>query len=589
MKRLVLTMKYAFLAFLKVFSFNKWVVIISIFVYFVVACQSNANIFLSKFIVDNLSINDFNLLAKAILVLILLQIIRLLLESYSQYKNNQLNLAFSIHCENELINLVAKTELLDKEHPKYTGDFSYWSFINSKYIHSYSIFTELIQQCFITIFSLFYLLKSNFFIALFAVLVGTLKGVHDLRAVNQRVEFNEQLQRNSRSHHYYFDLLTGTSTQKEMTLFQLTEYFKGKWMQKKILVNNLSLKLDVLNLKRYASGELLTMVSSGIVIAITAFLINKGSLTIGDYVGITMALAMTESNLTLVFRSFATLTENASYIEKLKSIEGNVQSASRIKEKSKPIAFSFQRDIRIQNLTFCYPNQDKPALIGLNAKIKKGETVVILGENGSGKSTFAKLLLGLYKSEGDSIFYDDVSIHRIDQISMWKKTSAIFQDFTKYMTTVRDNIAVGDINEVENTSKLNEILVKMGLANAFQYGLDTNLGSLEDDAVNLSGGQWQRLALSRVFIRDEDELIIFDEPTSALDPISEVQFMNEILDHCNGKTLIIISHRIGVARRADRIFVIENGYIEESGTHHDLLLQQGRYYEMWHQQKQWYE
>lgn len=191
--------------------------------------------------------------------------------------------------------------------------------------------------------------------------------------------------------------------------------------------------------------------------------------------------------------------------------------------------------------------------------------ITILGENGSGKSTLIKLLLGLYQSKDDSIFYDGVSIRELDRTGMWEKTSAVFQDYIKYMTDVRDNIAVGNVAEANNTYKLHAVLEKVGLSKTFKHGLDTKLGMLEDSAVNLSGGQWQRLALSRVFVSDVHELVVFDEPTSALDPVSEVRLMDEILHYCQGKTVLMVSHRVGIAKRANRIFVIQGGRIAESG------------------------
>lgn len=578
-----------FLAFHKVYRFNRSVVILGLFIALFASIQSNLNIFLSKTIVDYLTSNHLVMLLICISALILLQLFQMLLSSYGQLKSTKLSKDFAIHCENELIELVANTELIEKEHPKYKGDFSYWSYINSKYYQSYVTITELGKYSFMSILSLYYLFYSYWIIGIMALGVGILKGWYDLRAVHQRVFLNEEIMRKSRSHHYYFDLLTGSASQKEMMLFQLFNYFRGKWKTKKREVNGLELQLETLNLKRTVIGNLFSLVNMALIIGITAFLINKGLLTVGDYVGITMALTLTESNISFLFRSISQLTENETHMQKLKRIEDMVHGATRLQQRENAKPFIFQDSIRIEHLTFQYPNRDEPAVYDLHAKIKKGETIAILGENGSGKSTFIKLLLGLYRSQNDSIYVDGVNLRDIDRTDMWRKTSAIFQDYVQYMTDVRDNIAVGNISDIENTSKLNAVLEKMGLSKAFKNGLDSRLGFLEDDSINLSGGQWQRLALSRVFIREQDELVVFDEPTSALDPVSEIQLMDEILQHCQNKTVVLISHRVGVARQADRIFVMDHGTIAESGTHEELLLQDGIYSQMWHQQKQWYE
>ncbi len=589
MKTFANTIRCAGQAFFKVYRFNKTIVLLSLFISLMVALQSNINIFLSKWIVDQLSANNLYSLLGSIALLITFQLVRLVLESYSTLKNGRMHMEFAVQCENDLIDLVAKTELLDKEHPQYTGDFSYWSFINGKYLESYTTVTQLAKQSLIAAISMGYLLYYHLYIGLLALLVGTSKGIYDLYAVQRRAVINEKLMRQARVYHYYFDLLTGSPTQKEMTLFQLVPYFRQKWMRKKNEANALSIQLEKLNLKRQASGELLSIISSGIVIVIIAILIFRGSLTIGDYVAITMALTMTEGNITMMFVSISRLTENAAHIERLQKIENDVHAAIHEPVQNELKPFRFQDKLRICNLTFCYPNRDEPALTDINAEVGKGEMIAILGENGSGKSTLIKLLLGLYRSDSDSIFYDGVSIRLLDRSGMWSKTSAVFQDYIKYMTDVRDNIAVGNVAEVNNTNKLHSVLAKVGLSKTFEHGLETKLGMLEDNAVNLSGGQWQRLALSRVFISDKHELVVFDEPTSALDPVSEVRMMNEMLEHCRGKTVLMVSHRVGIARRADRIFVMESGRIAESGTHDDLLREHGLYHEMWHQQKQWYD
>lgn len=589
MKSFKHTMKYAGQAFIKVYCFNKPIVWLSIFTSLILAFQSNVNIFFSKWIVDQLSTKNLYWLLGGIVLFILFQTTRLLIESYSTLKIRRMQMSFSVHCENELVNLVAKTELVNKEHPQYTGDFSYWSFINSKYMDSYTTLTQLIKQCLVASISLTYLLYSHLYIGLLALCVGVLKGIYDLHAVRQRVTINEQLTRQSRGYFYYFDLLTSSQTQKEITVFQLVSYFRQKWMSKKDEANTLSMQLEKLNLKRQASGELLSIISSGVVIVITALLIIKGNLTIGDYVAITMALSMTEGNITMMFVSMARLAENAAHLERIHEIETNVHAATQESRQIMPKPFSFQDKLEIRNLTFRYPNREEPALMNISGEIRKGEMIAILGGNGSGKSTLIKLLVGLYLSERDSIFYDGVCVHELDRVDMWNKTSVVFQDFIKYMTDVRDNIAVGNVAEINNTDKLYSALEKVGLSNAFKNGLETKLGMLEDNAVNLSGGQWQRLALSRVFISDNHELVVFDEPTSALDPVGEVSIMNEILDHCHGKTVLMVSHRVGIARRADRIFVMDGGRLVESGKHEDLLNINGLYHEMWYQQKQWYD
>lgn len=271
MKSFFYTMKCAGQAFSKVYRFDKSVVLLALFAYTIVAFQANINIFFSKWIVDQLSSNNIQLIMGIIAILITCQLFRLGLESYSQFKNREMHMKFGIHCENELIELVARTELLDKEHPKFTGDFSYWSFINGKYLESYNAVTQLIKQGLVALLSLSYLLYYHLYIGIVALLVGTLKGLYDLYAVRQRVSIDEKLMRQSRDIIIFFDLLTGPQTQKEITLFQLVPYFRQRWLTKKNEATALSMQLERLNLNRKFAGELLSIFSSGFVIVIIAF------------------------------------------------------------------------------------------------------------------------------------------------------------------------------------------------------------------------------------------------------------------------------------------------------------------------------
>jgi len=588
MKSLAYTIRTTWSAFSKVYAFNKIIVLFSLFAYVFSAVQANVSVYLSKIIVDQLTIKNFYLLMGGIVLLILFQLLRAALDAYAQLKSRKMSLMFAIQCEGKLIDLVEKTDLIEKEHPRFKGDFSYWSYSNNKYYDTYLIAIGLVKQIILASLSLFFLLHSYWLTGILALLVGTWRGVYDLLAVRRRVEIDEQLMRNTRSHHYYYDLLTNSETQKEMMLFRLFPYFRKRWLDKKTEYAELQIKLDKLNHQRTFRGELLSILNTAAVTVITAYLIYKGSLSIGDYVAITMALSMTENNISSMFTSYSRLKEYCTHIAKLKLIEEKNEVAVSAEKNVRSKPFVFEKDIRIQDLSFRYPNQDQPALNGISAEIKKGEVVAILGENGSGKSTLIKLLLGLYQTEEDSIFYDDVSLKNMDRFQMWQKSSAVFQDFIRYMTDVRENVAAGNIGEIEDSEKLEQMLARVGLADVFKHGLNSRLGFLDDGAVNLSGGQWQRLALSRVFVRDDDDLVVFDEPTAALDPLSEVRLMNDLLGHFKGKTVLLISHRVGVARNADRIIVMERGRIAETGNHEELLERQGLYNEIWNQQKQWY-
>jgi len=249
--------------------------------------------------------------------------------------------------------------------------------------------------------------------------------------------------------------------------------------------------------------------------------------------------------------------------------------------------FQLKQGIEVIDLTFTYPNREEPALHKINLSIKKGEKIAIIGDNAAGKSTLIKLLLGLYQAPDNTIFYDGVEQKQLDVAGLWKSCGAIFQDFMKYKVSIQDNICLG--NERKDDQELYHLLEHLNIQDFYRLknGLSTKLGDIHEDSVDLSGGQWQRIALARLLHRNLD-LMVLDEPTSALDPNSEVKVFDDILELAKDKTLFIISHRIGIGKKVDRIYYMRQGSIIEQGTHQQLMDAKGEYYRTWERQSEWY-
>jgi ATP-binding cassette subfamily B protein len=240
------------------------------------------------------------------------------------------------------------------------------------------------------------------------------------------------------------------------------------------------------------------------------------------------------------------------------------------------------RGFEFRDVSFCYPGSTRLVLDRLNFTLRPGERVALIGENGEGKTTVVKLLTRLYDPTAGQILLDGVDLRDYDIEDLYKEIGVIFQDFMRYEMTAGENIAVGRIEDLHDTERIvaaarkslaDEVIAKL------PGGYEQMLGRRFHDGLDISGGEWQRLALARAYLRDA-QLLILDEPTAALDARSEYEVFTRFAELTEGKTTLFISHRFSTVRMADRIVVLANGRLAEEGNHRQLLALGGRYAEM---------
>jgi ATP-binding cassette subfamily B protein len=243
-------------------------------------------------------------------------------------------------------------------------------------------------------------------------------------------------------------------------------------------------------------------------------------------------------------------------------------------------------DIKLENIVYTYPQSENKALNELNFNIKKGEKIAIVGVNGSGKTTCTNLLLSLTDNYSGEITDSEIGA----KIDLSNSASCILQDFTQYQMTVKENIEVGFVHKMFEDDEIINILDKVGLKEIvldFEKGIHTPLGQLEN-GIELSKGQWQRLAIARLLANPDNKMWILDEPTAYLDPIAEIEIYNMIYNLAGNRTVLFISHRLGFAKKADKIVLFDKGHLEEEGTHDELINKKGIYAEMYSNQEEWY-
>jgi ATP-binding cassette subfamily B protein len=282
-----------------------------------------------------------------------------------------------------------------------------------------------------------------------------------------------------------------------------------------------------------------------------------------------------------IFSSLAGLYEDSLFI-------GDVFGFLNLKEKivaeaPEIVPTSFSNKLDIQNLSFSYPGNNQPVINNVSFEIRKGEIVAIVGPNGAGKSTLVRLLCRLYDPETGHIKLDSNDIRKMDPGAYRKLFSVVFQDFMLYNLSAGENIRLGNTSIEDPKEKISSSASLTGvddLISTLPKGYDTVIGNLFDDSRELSWGEWQKIALARALFRNAP-ILILDEPSSALDAETEYEIFSRFREIVKGKTSILISHRFTNVKLADRILVFNKGEVEESGTHEELMMNKGLYYNMY--------
>lgn len=314
------------------------------------------------------------------------------------------------------------------------------------------------------------------------------------------------------------------------------------------------------------------------IIALMLFYLINGSISVGIFATVYYSIDKINRCLKNMFQQIGETMKNIATTNFL------FDYLSDDKEQKSLLSSLKSTDIHLENVSFGYTNSEKNVLENINLTIHQGETLAIVGENGAGKSTLIKLITGLYQPKTGAVLYGEHPTSDFSTDASQKPISGIFQDFIKYKMTLKENIKVSDMASDQPLEEVIEVAnVNM---DKFSEGLETLL-SREFGGIDISGGEWQRVAIARGLYRPCD-LIILDEPTAAIDPLEETRIFRLFEKATVGKTTILVTHRLGSVKIADKIVVLDNGRIAEYGTHEQLLKQKGIYYTMYSEQSKWY-
>ncbi|WP_164684692.1 ABC transporter ATP-binding protein [Brevibacillus reuszeri] len=391
---------------------------------------------------------------------------------------------------------------------------------------------------------------------------------------------------------YISGLLTDKQSGKEIRLFGLNDVLLNRWSTQFLKNSKASLALlkkrSILEACIEALSALFYIFSAMIMI----WLAVSSKLQIGDFVSLSQAVQGVQVAIQQVSQEVSNFFEKRLFLRDFyRFIElEEERDKTKVSAQEQSMQLIPHQGIVFANVSFSYPKSHKKALENVSFHILPHEKVAIVGENGSGKTTIVKCLLGLYKPDQGQIYYNGNDISEIDQEVLKKDFTVIFQDFMRYQFTLKDNIVFGDISEVENWTRMEQAAKESGVAlfaEKLPDGYNTFLGKMLYDGEDLSGGQWQKIALARGLFR-KGEVIVLDEPTAALDPKTELEVFQNFESLTKGKTAIYISHRMAAAKMADRIIVVKEGEIVEVGTHQELMALGKEYFSMYQSQARWF-
>ena len=377
---------------------------------------------------------------------------------------------------------------------------------------------------------------------------------------------------------YLVQLVTTDTYAKEVKLFGLGRYFTGRY---RLLSATYYERQRRQIVRRYIAGYawgVLTTVAGSITYLYVALQAIAGRLTLGDLQLYTSAASSVQSSISALLSGVSDMYEHNLYLSNLFELLETGSSVT-VTATPTPLPTPVRGEVVFDNVTFTYPGAAAPALDHLSFRIAPGETLAVVGRNGAGKTTLIKLLCRLYDPGEGRILVDGVDIRDVDPDELREQIGAMFQDYVTYQATARENIGLGSLERIEDAAAV-EAAAARGGAGELISGLprqwDTMLGKWFDQGVNLSGGEWQKVALSRAFMRDVP-ILVLDEPTSALDAQAEFELFERLRRLTSGRTAVYISHRFSTVRRADRILFIEHGKLIEEGTHDALMALGGRY------------
>lgn len=519
---------------------------------------------------------ELNNIIGYIIIYICIDLFNSIYMSISGYYTMKYSLKFNLFFSEKIYLKASKLSLSDYE------DSTTYDIMNraqnqggDKLLNYFNVFMSIITQIVELVSYIFILLKFRVWIVVVIFITPTIKFVINNKINLIKFEILKNRTNDNRKSWYITYLLSYGNFYKELKTNNLFSYFINKYKNYINRFNKEDLDINKSQIKKTTLISILEILIDGFIFYYIILMGLISKLLIGDVITYTRTISNAKSNISAILLGLSNMERESLFIGQLFEYLDLKEEDNLNKMEVHEI-----RKIEIKNLSYKYPNSEKYVLKDINLKICKGEKVAIVGMNGSGKTTLIKLIMGFYNSYEGSILINGKEVKNIDKRYLLKEISTLFQDFVKYEATIRENISYGNLDIMDDDNKIKNIANKFNilkLVNSYEKGLDTQLGIWFDGGVNLSMGQWQKIALARAFAKNSS-MYILDEPNASLDSITEKEVSTLYGDVLENKIGIIITHKFDdIINLVDKIVVLNKGEILEIGNY-DELINKGKIY-----------
>ncbi|MCH1965363.1 ABC transporter ATP-binding protein [Paraclostridium sordellii] len=568
------------------YKVNKFYLVTISLIYLILGFGPSLSILSTQWLINSIQTSNAKSIEYVIIPLgiyISISFIISIISDYSNFLQSKFRTKLRFVVQIDILDKIKELEMKDFENPEvYNKLQRVENMTHEKLFDVYASIFSIIKQAITITTTAMILVTWKPWVILPIIAISVISSLYMIFIGEIQYKVNRERASDYRKIWYYKYLLTTDTTYKEIRLYRLEEYFLKLYRT----IYSRFVKEDIKFLKLNYIGSIFFSILDQIIGGfICLMIINSafyGQILIGNTISYIRCISTLQSGIQSFLNIIVNVYQDGLYIRHIfefldinKEKNKNVESGLYIKSID---------SIEFKNVSFKYPTRNTYTIKNISFELKRNDKIAIVGLNGSGKTTIVKLLTGFYDEYEGDIFINGIELRRIDNQSMRKNMAAIFQDYIKYELSLKENIGLGDIDNLNNEKLIRNILRKIGkgkLEDSLPNSIYTQLGVWFDEGVQISGGQWQKISLMRAFFRDAD-CYILDEPNSALDPITENEVFESIYDITKNKIGLLITHRMtNINKFASKILVLKNGELVEVGSHEELINKNGYYYNLY--------